>query len=286
MKIVINFEKKHLYFLLIFFAVLGIGVVIASTWDDSQSHGTLWTTAIKGKNVNAINVYDDLKIEDLDPLTPDKNLCLNGVCISSWPGGGGLSGTGTIGKLSKFTGSNTLGDSIIAESSGTATIDGKVTVTKSGQYTQNTRLDLMSTVGSGGNSGRSELKIYDINNPNQYIDIYGDGIGTVSPVFGIQSGNNYLNINTLSNSPRVLIGSVSNPSTGLDVLGTLDTYGSLHVYNGINLAEHYSYTQPVCNENNWGLLWYSKLYGGGRVQLSLCDYDGSGFRWRYVQFLP
>ena len=83
MRIVINFEKKHLYFLLIFLAVIGVGVVIASNWDGSQSHGTLWTTEIKGKNVSSITVYDDLRIEDSDPMTPDKNLCLNGVCITT-----------------------------------------------------------------------------------------------------------------------------------------------------------------------------------------------------------
>lgn len=119
MKIVINFEKKHLYFLLIFLAVIGVGIVIASSWDGSQSHGTLWTTAIKGKNVASITIYDDLS------LNAGKSLCLNGVCNSVWPSSG-VSATGTIGKLSKFTSVSSLGDSLISESSGVVTVDGNL----------------------------------------------------------------------------------------------------------------------------------------------------------------
>ena len=62
MKININIEKKHLYILIIFLVLIGIGVVIASTWDGSQSHSILWTTDIKGKNVNTINIHDTLTV--------------------------------------------------------------------------------------------------------------------------------------------------------------------------------------------------------------------------------
>lgn len=71
MKIILNIEKKHLYFLLLFLVFLGIGIVIASTWDNSQSHDTLWTTSIRGKNINAINVYDDLKLNNHRLLNVD-----------------------------------------------------------------------------------------------------------------------------------------------------------------------------------------------------------------------
>ena len=79
MKIVIKIEKKHLYFLALFLLIVGVGIAIASTWDNSQSHDTLWTTAIKGKNVPTINVYDSLSLQ------PGQSLCLNGVCKSAWP---------------------------------------------------------------------------------------------------------------------------------------------------------------------------------------------------------
>jgi len=119
MKIVINFEKKHLYFLLMFLIIIGVGIVIASNWNGEQSHDTLWTTAIKGKNVPSITVYDNLNLDT------GKSLCLDGVCNSAWPPLG-VSAIGTVGKLSKFISVNSLGDSLISESSGVATVDGNL----------------------------------------------------------------------------------------------------------------------------------------------------------------
>lgn len=77
MKFTFNIEKKHLVILIIFIAVIGIGIVIASTYpspDNPPSHDTLWTKEIKGKNVEIIQVYDNLN------LVPGK-ISLNGINI-------------------------------------------------------------------------------------------------------------------------------------------------------------------------------------------------------------
>jgi len=152
MKIVINIEKKHFYILLGFIILVGIGVVIASTWNPSQqSHTDLWTQNIYGKNVNTIQVYDSLNLQ------PGQSLCLNGVCQSSWPTSS-LSGTGTANYLTKWTGTNTIGASTIPESS---------VVTKSGTPIAN-YLTKFTGTGSIENSG-----IYESGG--------NFGIGTTSP---------------------------------------------------------------------------------------------------------
>ena len=121
MRIVINFEKKHLYFLLIFLVIIGVGVVIANHNYPvgAQSHDTLYTNTISGKSVSTIAVQESLSLDT------GKSLCLNGVCNSVWPTNG-FGGSGTAGKLTKFISVNSLGDSLISESSGLVTIDGNL----------------------------------------------------------------------------------------------------------------------------------------------------------------
>lgn len=44
-------------------------------------------------------------------------LCIGSDCRSVWPSGGGISGSGTSGKLTKFTGSTSIGNSNLTEGS-------------------------------------------------------------------------------------------------------------------------------------------------------------------------
>ena len=65
MKININIEKKHFYFLIFFIILLSIGYVIASNWvSPTQGHDSLWVNNLYGKNTDTINVYDDLILKD------------------------------------------------------------------------------------------------------------------------------------------------------------------------------------------------------------------------------
>ncbi len=55
------------------------------------------------------------------PATGDLNalrLCLNGDCISEWPSGGGIGGSGTPNYLAKWATSSSLADSVIYDNSG------------------------------------------------------------------------------------------------------------------------------------------------------------------------
>src|SRR3989344_5443651 len=125
MKLTLNIEKKHLYFLTAFVILIGVGVVIATGWNGQQSHPTLFTDIIAARTAGpgTVTVNDDLSLQT------GKSLCLNGVCQSTWPPGGGtLSGTGTANYLTKWIGANSIGNSIISESLNTATVNGDLVI--------------------------------------------------------------------------------------------------------------------------------------------------------------
>lgn len=80
MKITFNIKKKHLYILTIILVIFGIGIVISTPYPDTnpQSHDELWTKIIYGKNVDNIQIRDNLI------LAPGKGISLNGVLKTSW----------------------------------------------------------------------------------------------------------------------------------------------------------------------------------------------------------
>ena len=79
MKLVLNIQKKHLTIFMVFVLIIIATITIATNWDTSPSHDTLWTMAIKGKNVDSITVYDDLVISS------GKGISLGGVRMTNWP---------------------------------------------------------------------------------------------------------------------------------------------------------------------------------------------------------
>ena len=95
MKIVINIEKKHLYFLLIFLSVIGIGIVIATGYNGEQSHATLFTNTIKSRDSGLITINDNMLINpqtrggdslSLQPNAGPLNLNGNLLVGVNWPG--------------------------------------------------------------------------------------------------------------------------------------------------------------------------------------------------------
>ena len=92
---------------MIVIGVVAAGIAIASTWDNSQSHNTLWTSVIKGKNVNDILVYDNIKMNAGKAIYTDQLLAattggqitvLDNVIISgkNLAVGGIITGTGGV----------------------------------------------------------------------------------------------------------------------------------------------------------------------------------------------
>ena len=68
--------------------------------------------------------YFNSNVEIGSAMSP-KQLCLGGVCQSSWPS----AGSGTTNTITKWTASNTLGDSIITDNGTTVGIGGNLNVT-------------------------------------------------------------------------------------------------------------------------------------------------------------
>jgi|SRR3989344_1641669 len=90
MKIIINFEKKHLYLLLALLIITGATFVLAgmNEWASAgspPSHDTLWTRYIKGRDVDTITVYDSLNVEKTVIGRPFK-FNLNGIARPSCDG--------------------------------------------------------------------------------------------------------------------------------------------------------------------------------------------------------
>ena len=56
---------------MIIIGVVAAGIAIASTWDNSQSHDTLWVKYIKGKNVNEVLFYDDIRMSTYKGIRTD-----------------------------------------------------------------------------------------------------------------------------------------------------------------------------------------------------------------------
>jgi hypothetical protein len=70
----------------------------------------------------------------VDGLTIWRKAPSSGTDNSGWEAVGGVGGSGTTGTLPKWTGSTTLGDSILGESSGTVTVGGTLAVSNVGSH--------------------------------------------------------------------------------------------------------------------------------------------------------
>ena len=135
MKITFNIEKKYLIVLMIIIGVVAAGIAIASTWDNSQSHDTLWVKYIKGKNVNEVLFYDDIRMSTYKGIRTDSlaaatldgqitivdNVLINGKNLGV---GGVITGTGGV-KLNYYS---------IAKPACSATYEGMLWYFRNGAY--------------------------------------------------------------------------------------------------------------------------------------------------------
>jgi len=81
----------------------------------------------------------------------DTGFCIGTSCITSWPGGGGVSGSGTTNYIAKWTGSTSLGNSIIYDNGtnvgiGTTAPGQKLTVAGNIDVTGNRILNLATPI--------------------------------------------------------------------------------------------------------------------------------------------
>jgi hypothetical protein len=84
-------------------------------------------------------------------IRSDTGFCIGTSCITSWPGGGGVSGSGTTNYIAKWTGSTSLGNSIIYDNGtnvgiGTTAPGQKLTVAGNIDVTGNRILNLATPI--------------------------------------------------------------------------------------------------------------------------------------------
>ena len=114
------------------------------------------------------------------------------------PGTGTITGSGTIGTITKFTGSATIGDSIITENAGTINVNGRTIISANSPYALK-----VENLASASNP----ISIYAVNtNNNSYVFASGNGV-TISFYVtnsGIISGTKV--INSTSDDTYFLLG--------------------------------------------------------------------------------
>jgi hypothetical protein len=155
-------------------------------------------------------------------------LCIGSDCRTSWPsgGGGGIGGSGTTNYIAKFTGSTTIGNSIIYDNGtnvgiGTTAPSYKLTVSGGDIYGSN-NLYIAGNVGIGTTAPVQKLDV----RGNTYIS--GNvGIGTTAPQSKLSIGDSgsstiAVYVNNFNTGSNFGIFSVSN---GTGVYGAGTTYG-------------------------------------------------------------
>lgn len=135
-----------------------------------------------------------------------------GNCIGL---GGGITGSGTSGRIAKFNGSNTITDSLLSESGSTVTASGNVNVTAGNQYQING-----SQISSANLSNDSNLaKLSNSQTFTGDTTTFRNGSDSAS-AFSIQNtaGNNVFNVDTSSNA--ITLGNVTT-TVGQGIAGAL-----------------------------------------------------------------
>jgi hypothetical protein len=158
-------------------------------------------------------------------------LCLNGDCRKVWPSGGtttsGITGSGTTGKLPKWTGSTSIGDSIVSDSGSLITIGGGLNVNGQAQvdYLQ---VDAQNSTNEGG-------EIMLARSSSSYNNIYFDNYNGDARLFGTNGANVNLIVATAKVGTLCLSGDCRSawPSggTGSGITGS-GTTGKLPKWTG------------------------------------------------------
>lgn len=193
-----------------------------------------------------------------------------GIITTAWQagGGGGISGSGTTGKLAKFTGATAVGDSIITESTSLITVAGRATLSG---LTINT--DATDTVASL--TANATFTKNDANSRNFY------GV-LVRPTFNFGGSNasttvNLLAVNSTNTSLTGGTFNLLNLAFGSVEKFNVDSNGAITFANGVRQAFAPSATTPSLNVGTIsgdpsspvnGDLWYDSTNNLLRAQIN------------------
>ena len=299
MNIKINIEKKHLYILIILILILGIGYVVASNWTGSgkpQSHTTLWTKEIKGKDQTFITVFDDFivnqkvgigtnvladklnvagVIQTFDPTQPNRKLYLGFHEGSVGP---------DYSYLSSYDTATSSWENLVLNAGGAQYIgaEGNVGIgTNAPKYP----LHISATA---GNLGQGQIRIesptyassrwltlrsYDAQNigasnglnidAGQGMSLrtgWNEATATGSIAIIIDPSGNVVIPSSLRINKNLNVDGSSSLNTlnvaGASNLNTL-TVSGIAKGQGVKIND-YTTTKPTCNAANEGLLWYRR----------------------------
>ena len=149
------------------------------------------------------------------------------------PGSGTITGSGTTGTLAKFTGTSSIGNSIVSEIGSALNINGTA---KANNYYVGTPTDLTRAFAAGGNANDIALYLEEYGNTTSPPDIFMfKGRGTISSKLNVQVGDNLSAIATGGYINGNLI-----PSATLDsVVVNVDTINN-HADADFNFFQSYN----------------------------------------------
>jgi hypothetical protein len=193
------------------------------------------------------------------------------VCTTAGNCSSGIGGSGTTGNIAKFTGSGTIGNSLLSESGSTITVAGNLNLTTGSQYQING-----SQISSANLSNDANLaKLSASQTFTGAANLYKNGSDSLT-AFQIQpSGSTTPVFNADTTNSRVGIGTAA-PAYKLDVAGDVNiSTGSAYKINGTNICTASGCTAVsgsgnyIQNQNSSDQTADFRISGTGRANTAL-----------------
>jgi hypothetical protein len=232
------------------------------------------------------------------------NLTLGGVTISSWPSGGGISGSGTSGRSARWTGTSTLGNSAIYDNGTNIAVgtsvssshriygyQGAGSATIYGYNSFGGTTGMAGVAGATSVSGTGYLGYYDgtnhaavYGNSSSYFGVYGYGSASYAGVHGQNSSGYYARLGYSSYgvwSPYDIMGArfidYNNGTYLVDPAGT-------SICNDMRANIYYDYGNTSYYADPAGSSRFNTIYSYYVHPWSNGTYDlgNTSYRWRYL----